>query len=232
VRFAETAGRQAQAAEGGGDHAISVAPACRRPTPVRPFRFPHFRPSRLAVCLLALALAPACKDDGVRPNLTLTAADSADQVLEDMETVLSTNGVRRTRVLADTAYIYEASQLARLKRVKVTFYDANGVETSTVVGDSGLYHMQDGSMSAAGHVVATTPDGRTLRSEELKYDARKQQVYSDQPFVYQRPGEHLAGDAFRSDPDFKNVVAVRPHGGQRGGPGGRDSTGGFLLPGQ
>jgi LPS export ABC transporter protein LptC len=183
-------------------------------------------------CMLLMAAAlSACGEETVRPPLTSTAADSADQVLEGMEHFITNDGVRRTRVLADTAYLYEATQLARLKKVRVTFYDATGAETSTVVGDSGLYQTRDGSMNAWGKVVATTPDGRVLKSEELKYDSRRQKISSNLPFTYDRPGERMTGKSFISDPDFKNIQAVQPTGGQTGTPG-DSSSGGFLLPGQ
>ncbi|HEY7684059.1 MAG TPA: LPS export ABC transporter periplasmic protein LptC [Gemmatimonadales bacterium] len=176
---------------------------------------------------LTVALGIGCQDDAIRPPVTVTAADTADQVLEGMEHLITTDGVRRTRVIADTAYIYEATQLARLKAVKVTFYDVSGNETSTVTSDSGLYHMRDGSMSAWGNVLAVTPDNRRLRSAELKYDAKGHQISSDQPFVYDRADQHLEGNGFTSDPDFRNVVTRQPRGGQKPG-----ATGGGLLPGQ
>jgi LPS export ABC transporter protein LptC len=185
--------------------------------------------ARLFLPGIALLACAGCKDDAMRPPVTVTAADTADQVLEQMDHLITTDGVRRTRVLADTAYMYEATQLARLKVVKVTFYDVNGNETSTVTSDSGLYQMRDGSMNAWGHVVAVTPDNRHLTSEELKYDARTKQISSDLPFVYDRADQHLEGNGFTSDPDFRNVVTRQPHGGQRPGPGGH---GGGILPGQ
>jgi LPS export ABC transporter protein LptC len=184
-------------------------------------------PSSLVVLLLACAFLSGCKEDAIRPPATVSAADTADQVLEGMEHLITTDGVRRTKVVADTAYLYDATNLARLKVVTVTFYDAIGNETSTVKSDSGLYQMRDGSMNAWGNVVATTPDGRTLRSAELKYDARTKQIASDKPFTYDRADTHLAGNGFTSDPDFRNVVTQQPRGGQRG-----DAAGGGLLPGQ
>ncbi|MDH4132705.1 MAG: LPS export ABC transporter periplasmic protein LptC [Gemmatimonadota bacterium] len=182
------------------------------------------------VAALALAGLPAgCADDGAQPSRTLTAADTADQILEKMEHVITDDGVRRTRVLSDTAYIYEISQIARLKVVKVVFFDENGFETSTVVADSGRYHMNDGSMDAWGNVFATTPDGRTLRSSELRYDAGVHQISSNREFTYDRGDQHLEGNGFTSDPDFRNVTTRQP----RGGPGGADKpSSGFLLPGQ
>jgi LPS export ABC transporter protein LptC len=180
---------------------------------------------RIALAALGVLLAAvACKDDAIRPPANAEAADTADQVLGGMEHIITTDGVRRTRVLADTAYLYDATNLARLKVVTVTFYDVNGNETSTVTSDSGLYQMRDGSMSAWGNVVARTPDGRTLHSSELKYDAHSKQISSDKPFTYDRADTHLAGNGFTSDPDFRNVITQQPRGGQR-------VTGG-LLPGQ
>lgn len=176
-----------------------------------------------------VAMAAACSDEGVKPTVTVTAADTADQVLFKMEHLITTDGVRRTRVVSDTAYIYEPTQLSRLKQVTVTFFDASGFERSSVTADSGLYHMRDGSMTAWGHVVGSTPDGRRLTSEELRYDARTREISSSRPFVFDRPGHHLEGNGFVSDPDFANIRAQQPHGGQTQ----RDSApGGFILPGQ
>lgn len=193
---------------------------------VRPSACPSVR--LLAVLLLA---TEACQDNGVRPTQTATAADTADQVLEGMDFNLTTDGVRRTKVVADTAYVYEATQLARLKKVKVTFFDLNGTERSTVIGDSGLYQTRDGSMDAWGHVVGTTPDGRKLTTEQLRYDARKHEISSTKFFIFDKPGQHLEGNGFTSDPEFANVRAGQPKAHQL--PGQSDSTkGGFLLPGQ
>ena len=181
-----------------------------------------------SLLVLGLGMTSACKEDAVRPTMSVTAADSADQVLEGMEHLITNDGVRRTRVIADTAYLYEATQLARLKVVTSTFYNTNGNETSTITADSGNYQMRDGSMSAWGNVVAITPDGRKLRSAELRYDARSQKISSDKPFIYDKADQHLEGNGFISDPDFRNVVTKQPRGGQKGGPAGV----GGLLPGQ
>ncbi len=188
----------------------------------------------VAGAVLVAASLAACEDDAVRPTVTVTAADTADQVLFSMEHLITNNGVRRTKVLADTAYLYEQTQLARLKTVTVSFYDAVGNESSTIKADSGTYQMRDGSMQSWGHVLATTPDGRRLRSEELKYDSRQHKISSDRPFTYDRGDQHLEGNGFTSDPDFRNVVARQPRGGQAGGTTGRPDSapGGFRLPGQ
>jgi hypothetical protein len=82
----------------------------------------------------------------------------------------------------------------------------------------GTYHWQNGAMTARGDVVGTAPDGRTLRTSELVYDPMGKKIRSDQHFTFDRGGDHLEGEGFLSDPDFKNVVVTHPRGAEGGGP--------------
>jgi LPS export ABC transporter protein LptC len=226
-------GGQTDRRSGGQQHREADGRTARDSAGCRPARPSVCPPVRRSASLLLamLALSPACRDEGVRPTTTLTAADSADQILEGMDFNMTADGVRRTRVLADTAYVYEPTQLARLKKVKVTFYDAAGIERSTVTSDSGVYQTRDGSMEAWGNVVGTTPDGKRLKTEQLRYDARAHEISSTKPFIFDKPGQHLEGNGFNSDPEFANVRAGQPKAHQLPGQG--DSLkGGFLLPGQ
>jgi LPS export ABC transporter protein LptC len=174
--------------------------------------------------LVLLTLSTAgCEETGARPTTTLQAPDSADQVLEGFSHYVTNDGVRRNRVEADTAYFYESTQITELKNIKVTFYDLNGKEGSTLTAKGGTYRWQDGSMEAAGDVVVVAPDGRRLRSETLRYDNATNTISTDQHFTFDRGAEHLEGNSFRSDPDFRNVVTDRPRG---------TAGDGLLLPGQ
>ncbi len=171
---------------------------------------------------VAIALA-ACEETGARPTTTLQAADSADQVLEGFSHYVTNQGVRRSRVEADTAFFYESTQITELRNIKVTFYDLKGEESSTLTARRGTYRWQSGSMEAEGNVVVVSPDGRRLRSEILRYDNANNTISTDQRFTFDRGAEHLEGNSFRSDPDFKNVVTDRPRG---------VAGDGLLLPGQ
>ncbi len=148
--------------------------------------------------LLVGALA-GCEESGAKPTTTLQATDSADQVLEGFSHYVTSEGVRRSRVEADTAYFYESTQVTELRRIKVVFYDLKGVE------------------------VVVTPDGRRLQTERLRYDNAANTISTDQHFTFDRGTEHLEGNSFKSDPDFKNVITDRPRG---------VAGNGVLLPGQ
>jgi LPS export ABC transporter protein LptC len=176
----------------------------------------------LALLLLATAL-PACEETGARPTTMVQAPDSADQVLEGFSHYVTNDGIRRSRVQADTAYFYEGTQITNLVNIKVVFYDLKGAESSTLTARTGVYRWQDGSMEANGNVVVVSPDGRRLATERLRYDNASNQISTDRRFTFDRGDEHLEGNSFRSDPDFRNVVTDRPRG---------TAGDGMLLPGQ
>lgn len=177
---------------------------------------------RLAL-LLAATLLAACERDGARPTATLAPADTADQVIAGFEHHVTDLGVRRTRIEADTAYFYEATQTQLLRNVRAEFFDEEGRPTSTLTAREARYRVQDGSMRATGSVVVVGPDGERLASEELVYDKAAETISTEQAFRYDHRDEHLVGTGFRSDPAFENVVANQPRG-----TAGAD----MVLPGQ
>ena len=173
--------------------------------------------------LLAASVLAACEDTGAKPTTTVQASDSADQVLEGFSHYVTRDGIRRSRVEADTAFFYEGTQVTQLKNVRVVFFDVQGTEGSTLTAKRGTYRWQDGSMEANDKVLVVSPDGRRLTTEALKYDNGSNTISTNVHFAFDRGSEHLEGNSFRSDPDFKNVVTDRPRG---------VAGDGMLLPGQ
>jgi LPS export ABC transporter protein LptC len=168
--------------------------------------------------------AAACTDAGVRPSAVTQAADSADQVLLKMATKITNDGVLRSFVEADTAYLYQRSQTTEMRRFTARFLDENGNLKSTLTADLGLYLTYSNKLDARGHVIVVSTDGRKLVTEHLIYDKMANQIMSDTAFVYDSKTEHVTGNGFTSDIDFKNLKVEQPKGFQRGR--------GVLLPGQ
>lgn len=179
-------------------------------------------PRRISLTILldvvVLAAILACRDDS--QVATITAADTADQILIKMTHAVTIEGVQRAKVTADTAYFYSPTQTAELRNVHITFYNALGQVTTNLTCRAGTYRWQSGDMEGRGNVRAVTTDGRTLRTEVLRYSQTRNEVSSDRSFIFDGPGRHIEGEGFTSDPEFRNVTAKRPRG-----------TGGeFTLP--
>jgi LPS export ABC transporter protein LptC len=181
---------------------------------------------RALVVAVGCAAALACSDRGVTPTIRGAVADSADQVMQQMSTEVTRGGVRVTQVQAESAWVFNARQVAELKKVTMVFFDPQGVITSTVTADSGTYRIRDGFLEARGNVVAVTPapTARTLKTEHLIYDKAAGIIRSDTAYTFTSAEGSGSGMSFETDPDFRRLRSVQPRGRQRGQ--------GFLLPGE
>jgi LPS export ABC transporter protein LptC len=182
---------------------------------------------RRTLVVLSLAVgAAACQEKGVEPVVQLGVVDSADQVMDHMTTSIVADGVRRSVVTADTAYLYQNRQVAEMRVVVAHFFDNQGNQTSILTSRTGVYEVSRGTLEARGSVIVTATDGsgRKLTTEHLVYDKAMNQIRSDSAFVYDSPTGLLRGNSFSSDPEFRNIVTRQPRGRQRGD--------GVLLPGQ
>jgi LPS export ABC transporter protein LptC len=150
------------------------------------------------------------------------AADSADQLMINLSTVLTDQGVRQAHLEADTAFVYETAGFTELRAIRVTFFTTTGVETSVLTAREGTYNFRTGSMEARGNVVVVRTDGARLTTSVLRFDPSRNEVSTDRPYTYDAPDRHVEGDGFTSDPAFSNIVTQRPRG----------SAGRFTLPGQ
>jgi LPS export ABC transporter protein LptC len=178
--------------------------------------------SVLSVC----CLLTACDDNALRVQSAIAQADTADQVLDSVYHVVTKDGMRQSIVEADTAYYYEASKIFELRHLKVTFFNVNGGQTSTLTSREGTYQVGLGKMEARGGVVVRSVDGRSLFTELLKYDQGGNELSTDQPFTFTGPTANGSGVGFVSDPDFRNVTGTQGRGTERQG------TGGFVPPNQ
>ena len=69
----------------------------------------------------------------------------------------------------------------------ITFFNVQGAESSTLTSREGTYYWRNGEMEARGSVSVVTTDGRTLKTEQLRYSETKNEVTSDVPFVFDGP---------------------------------------------
>ena len=178
----------------------------------------------LRLCAFAPLLAAACTDAGVRPTAMTQTADSADQRLLKMTTTITSEGIRRSYVEAETAYVYQNQAITELRRMKILFFDEQGNLKSTLVADQGLLGTYSNRLEARGNVIVTSPDGRRLTTQHLLYDKQANRITIDTAFTSEGPTGRLSGNCMESDAGFNNVSVCQPRGVQKGQ--------GFLLPGQ
>ncbi|HEX5436832.1 MAG TPA: LPS export ABC transporter periplasmic protein LptC [Gemmatimonadaceae bacterium] len=179
---------------------------------------------RVLLTLAAAVVVGAACNSGTEPPVTALnpLADSADQVLFGVTMYVTDSGLRRARLLADTAYFFDNSSRIELRGVRTTFYTPAGAENAVLTSQEGTSNSARSQVEARKNVVVVSTDGKRLTTEQLRYNQTTNQISSDSAFVLTEQGRRLEGIGFISDPNLTHVhVLHQPAGG-----------GTFTLPGQ
>lgn len=178
----------------------------------------------LAVIAVSVLAGAACSRPGSKPPVKTGAslADSAEQVMQNVHYVLTSDGIQRGELFADSAYIFDDNTRYILKSPRTTFNTDAGVKNGTMRADRGRYNLRQQVLEGFGNVVITSTEGRKLTSPYVKYNQALNEVSSDTTFTMVEPGRTLSGVGFKADPQLQHVQVMRAPRGQ----------GSFTLPGQ
>ena len=165
---------------------------------------------RRIVALACLALGAACTN-GTEPRVTSAnlLADSADQVMFGISTIITDQGVLRARLQGDTAYFFDGSTRIEVRNEKTTFYTTTGEQSAILTSREGTYNSTRGTMEARRNVLVVTTDGKRLETSLLDYNQANNQISSDSAFVLTQPTGTLRGIGFTSDPNMSNMHVKR-----------------------
>lgn len=143
-----------------------------------------------------------------------SVADSAEQVILQLSTILTNQGVERGTLTADTAFVFHDQTMFDMRTVHVAFRDSIGRPGGTIQADSGRYNMRTAVLEGWGHVVVTTTDGRRLETPQLRYNQAANLISSDTSFVL-TTADHKTkrGIGFTTDPNLNTIRILRGSSG-------------------
>ena len=130
----------------------------------------------------------------------------ADQVLFDIVTHVTVDGIREARIEADTAYLWQDSASVALRTVNLIMYDEGGEERARVTSQSGLLDEDTQRMIARGNAVLVMAD-RRIESAEIYYEPQRDRIWSDSAtvMVMTEGNRVVEGSSFLSDANFENI---------------------------
>jgi LPS export ABC transporter protein LptC len=178
----------------------------------------------IAAAVTVLVIAAGCKREGAAPPVQARAsmADSAEQVMYNVHSLLTDKGVQRGELFADTAYIFDDNTRFELRRVRATFNTTTGAKDGVMSADRGRYNMRQQMLEGFGNVIIVTNDGRRLTTPQLRYLQGINEVSSDTSFTLVKPGQTLSGIGFKADPQLTHFTILR----------GGSSRGSLTIPAQ
>lgn len=164
----------------------------------------------LLVSAVLVVTAASCRKSAQPPVVGgPSLADSAEQIIFDGHTLLTSRGVQRGEMFADTIFVFRDQTLFVLRRVRATFNTETGAPNGTLRGDRGTYDLRAQILEGFGNVVVTSTDGKRLESNHLKYAQLQNQVSSDSAFTLHRGSDVQRGIGFISDPNITRFQCLR-----------------------
>jgi LPS export ABC transporter protein LptC len=165
---------------------------------------------RAAILLLAVIGLSACRETKQPPvTAGATAADSADQVFFGMRTLLTTKGINRADLTADTAFVLEDQTRMDLRNAHVVFTTESGAPQGTMDGKRGMYSTRTQILEAWGDVVVRLVDGKMLKSPHLIYNQMAHTITSDTSYTIARGADTQSGIGFTSNETFTQFNCLR-----------------------
>lgn len=160
------------------------------------------------IVLVAALVLGACKGNEVTPAGTEGYRDiTADQVVIGMEQYVTVSGRQRAILRGDTAFVYEDSAKAHVKKVMLSLFDDAGRESAQLTSREGDFSNQTQAMTARGNVVLVTRGAqpRTIETEELHYDPNSKRIWSTMATTMRSADGVVRGSGFEADEQFNNV---------------------------
>lgn len=153
----------------------------------------------------------ACGDhEAARGEAPSVFADGADQVMFGVEHYITLDGIRRGKLLADTAYTYEDASVVDFRRLQIEFFDDAGNSRGTLTSNTGKYDPESGDMTVYGDVVL---DGRMqgslparLETDSLAFEAASDKLTTDASWTLTHgDGTVERGVGLVTDPALENI---------------------------
>jgi LPS export ABC transporter protein LptC len=172
----------------------------------------------LALMLTACALvgaAGACTKTTQPPvSRAPTAADSAEQIMENVVMTLFQQGLKRGELHADTALTFDDQTRLTFRNPRANFNTELGAPNGTLRADRGQINLRTQIFEGFGHVVLTSTDGKKLTSPQVRYNQMLNEVSSDTTFEVVQGDRIQRGIGFTADPNLTRWSCKRACSGE------------------
>ena len=158
--------------------------------------------------IFGLLVLFSCKKNDISEIYNLTKIDTtSSQSVWNLETIYTDSGKVKMKISAPLVQRFEEAEKENKKTLfpqgmKVTFYNSNEEVKSWLSSKYAIYHESENLWEASDSVVAVNEEGKTLNTELLFWDEKKQIIYSNKFVKITTDKEVIYGDGFEADQSF------------------------------
>ncbi len=99
------------------------------------------------------------------------------------------------------------------KGMFITFYEKDGTVSATLRANYAYFFKEDDKWKATGNVIVNNiANKETLKSEELYWEPKNEDVYTEKFVRIETPGELMTGTGLKAKQDFSEWTLKNPEG--------------------
>ncbi|NTW56938.1 MAG: LPS export ABC transporter periplasmic protein LptC [Chlorobiaceae bacterium] len=151
-----------------------------------------------------MAAAAGCGDPSKGRRFSDRAMVEANHPLQEtwiIRFVLTSSGKNRAKIEAGYGAEFKTASGIEYQLdngIKVTFFDSNGTQTSTMTARKATMH-GNRDIDVSGNVVLVSGGNTIIRTDSARLTATDGMIRSSRPVSISRPGEIIRGQGFESD---------------------------------
>lgn len=162
----------------------------------------------LLIVLISFLIFPNCSSDRIKPSIdkTLLVEKLPSQESWNSNITFSDSGKVKAILYAGHLSIFAETKETLLEdNIKVDFYDADQIKTTTLTSKRGRVDETNNNLYAMDSVVVFS-DSVTIRTEEMMWRNKDRKIVSDKYVTLVSPKEKIEGYGFESDQGLKNYI--------------------------
>lgn len=147
-----------------------------------------------------------CSEEDLPLSKSQLKSAQPEQELRKFNIVQTNNDRKQWELEAQEAQIYEKTNRAIAKDIRVKFFEDESV-SSILTAERGTLNTDSGDMEVEGNVVVTSLVQKTkIETEKLRYIAKEEKIVSDEFVKQTREDAIITGYGLETDPGLRKVV--------------------------
>jgi len=134
-------------------------------------------------------------------------------VLTDATLLFSEEAIKKAEVVAKEILELQNEDKELTQGMYITFFDKKGMISATLKANYAYYYKEDDRWKATGDVVVNNIENKeTLKTEELFWEPKTEDVYTEKFVRIETPGELMTGTGLKAKQDFSEWTLEKPEG--------------------
>lgn len=155
----------------------------------------------------------SCKDNFKEIQQIGVLQNEPIGIAEDINLKYTDSGKVKANLLSPKMKDFSNRQFAFTEfpeGIKLMLYDKG--QQSTILSDYAISYDQNDLIDLQDNVIIITQQGDSIFANQLYYDQKNEQIFTNEAFKMVSPTKIITGNGFNSDKDFKHFEALEVTG--------------------